>query len=67
MVFLLAVPADAENYLPLVSGLARLSGNSLLLDTIRNAAGGEEILTVFREIELRGSAMASAATPIESH
>jgi mannitol/fructose-specific phosphotransferase system IIA component (Ntr-type) len=67
MVFLLAVTADAENYLPLVSGLARLSGNSLLLDTIRNAAGGEEILTVFREIELRGSAMASAATPIESH
>ena len=57
MVFLLAVPAAAENYLPLVSGLARLSGNSVLLERIRCATSSEDILAVFREIELRVSAV----------
>ena len=39
MVFLLAVPsAAADQSLPLVSGLARFSGNRSLLDTIHGAA-----------------------------
>ena len=68
MVFLLAVPmAVAENYLPLVSALARLSGNSLLLDTIYSATDSEEILAAFREIELRGNSVASVAAPAGSH
>ena len=56
MVFLLAVPAtDAEQYLPLVSGLARLSSNNPLLEKIRSAANGAEIIAAFRQIVLRGS------------
>ena len=59
MVFLLAVPAnDADDYLPLVSGLARLSANIPALDAIRGAADAEGILAAFRGIELRGSASA---------
>jgi len=65
MVFLLAVPTEAENYLSLVAGLARLSGNSNLLDRIRSAPDGEGILAVFREVELRGSAVAHAGASIE--
>ena len=67
MVFLLAVPAEAENYLSLVSGLARLSGNSVLLERIRRATDVGEILSAFREVELRGSAVRSTTTPIESY
>ena len=61
MVFLLAVPAtDSENYLSLVSGLARLSNNAPLLETIRNAADSTEIIAAFRQVILRGS---PASTP----
>ena len=62
MVFLLAVPAtDAEHYLSLVSGLARLSGNHPLLEIIRGAADGAEIIAAFRQVVLRGSP--ASATP----
>jgi mannitol/fructose-specific phosphotransferase system IIA component (Ntr-type) len=62
MVFLLAVPAnDSDAYLPLISGLARLSSNLPALDVIRDAAGVEEILGAFRGIELRGSVGAVTA------
>jgi mannitol/fructose-specific phosphotransferase system IIA component (Ntr-type) len=68
MVFLLAVPAaGAVNYLPLVSALARLSENIPLLDAIRGATDGGEILAAFREIELRGSSVAGVAVPAGSH
>jgi len=61
MVFLLAVPAtDAENYLSLVSGLARLSGNAPLLETIRDAVNSAEIIAAFRQVVLRGSAASVA-------
>jgi fructose PTS system EIIBC or EIIC component len=61
MVFLLAVPAtDAEQYLPLVSGLARLSSNHPLLEKIRSAADGAEIIAAFRQIVLRGSSASPA-------
>ncbi len=65
MVFLLAVPSAAENYLALVAGLARLSGSSPLLEQIRRAADAEEILAVFREVALRGSVAANAGLPRE--
>jgi mannitol/fructose-specific phosphotransferase system IIA component (Ntr-type) len=56
MVFLLAVPsAVADQYLPLVSGLARLSGNLPLLDVIRGAADSATIMAVFHQIVLPGS------------
>ena len=65
MVFLLAVPAtDAEQYLPLVSGLARLSGNNPLLEKIRGAADGAEIVAAFRQIVLRGSPASAAPTAL---
>jgi len=67
MVFLLAVPASAENYLPVISGLARLSEDGPLLETIRNAADSGNIMAAFRRVELRGSAVAAPAAPIESH
>jgi mannitol/fructose-specific phosphotransferase system IIA component (Ntr-type) len=60
MVFLLAVPAAADNYLSLVAGLARLSASSPLLDRIRRATDAGEILAVFREVELRGATPAGA-------
>jgi len=66
MVFLLAVPAEDENYLPLVSGLARLSGNNLLLEKIRGATDGREILAAFREVELRGNVVPNVATASQS-
>ena len=56
MVFLLAVPAtDSEHYLSLISGLARLSGNNPLLETIRGAAASAGIIAAFRQVVLRGS------------
>jgi mannitol/fructose-specific phosphotransferase system IIA component (Ntr-type) len=67
LVFLLAVPANgADDYLPLVSGLARLSANLSVLDAIRGAADAEGILAAFRGIELRGSAGALTAAQVES-
>jgi mannitol/fructose-specific phosphotransferase system IIA component (Ntr-type) len=67
MVFLLAVPANgADDYLPLVSGLARLSANLPALDAIRSAVDPEGILAAFRGIELRGSAGAMTVAQVES-
>jgi mannitol/fructose-specific phosphotransferase system IIA component (Ntr-type) len=67
MVFLLAVPANAaEDYLPLVSGLTRLSTSLAALEAIRRAGEPEEILTAFRGIELRGSHGALTVAPAES-
>ena len=68
MVFLLAVPAtDAENYLSLVSGLARLSGNAPLLETIRGAADSTEIIAAFRQVVLRGSPVSAAPAALAPH
>jgi mannitol/fructose-specific phosphotransferase system IIA component (Ntr-type) len=56
MVFLIAVPsAAADHYLPLVSGLARLSGSLPMLDAIRGAADSGAIMAVFRQILLPAS------------
>jgi mannitol/fructose-specific phosphotransferase system IIA component (Ntr-type) len=56
MVFLLAVPsAAADQYLPLVSGLARFSGNRSLLDTIHGAADSVALMAIFRQVVLPGS------------
>jgi mannitol/fructose-specific phosphotransferase system IIA component (Ntr-type) len=67
MVFLLAVPAGgADDYLPLVSGLARLSGNLAALDALRLASDCEGIMTVFRGVELRGGAGTMALAHTES-
>jgi mannitol/fructose-specific phosphotransferase system IIA component (Ntr-type) len=67
MVFLLAVPSnDASGYLPLVSGLARLSANLPALDAICGAADAEGIMAAFRRIELRGTVSAMTAALIES-
>jgi mannitol/fructose-specific phosphotransferase system IIA component (Ntr-type) len=58
LVFLLAVPTtDPENYLPLISALARLSGNHLFMDSVQNTADSAGIIAVFREVVLRGSPM----------
>ena len=68
MVFLLAVPADgADDYLPLVSGLTRLSTNLAALEAIHRAADPDGILTAFRRIELRGGRGALTVAPAESH
>lgn len=62
MVFLLAVPsAAADHYLPLVSGLARLSGNLSLLDAIRGAIDSAALIAVFGQIALPGSGVSVAA------
>jgi mannitol/fructose-specific phosphotransferase system IIA component (Ntr-type) len=64
MVFLLAVPsAGAEPYLPLISALARLSGNNALLDAIRSAVDSDGIVAVFRQIALSGSATPVTLAP----
>jgi mannitol/fructose-specific phosphotransferase system IIA component (Ntr-type) len=56
MVFLIAVPSSAADpYLPLVSGLARLSGNLSLLDAVRDAADSAALMAVFGQIALPGS------------
>jgi mannitol/fructose-specific phosphotransferase system IIA component (Ntr-type) len=58
LVFLLAVPSAApEHYLPLVSGLARLSGNNPLLDSIHRAADSAGIIAAFCQVVLRDSPM----------
>jgi mannitol/fructose-specific phosphotransferase system IIA component (Ntr-type) len=68
MVFLLAVPADgADAYLPLVSGLTRLSTNLAALEAIHRAADPDGILAAFRGIELRGGRGALTVAPAESH
>jgi nitrogen PTS system EIIA component len=61
MVFLLAVPsAAADHYLPLVSGLARLSGNLLLLEAIRAATDSAALTAIFRQIVLPGGGVPAA-------
>ncbi len=58
LVFLLAVPADRPgHYLPLVSGLARLSATRPLLDSVFAAAGADGILAAFRQVALHGQPM----------
>jgi mannitol/fructose-specific phosphotransferase system IIA component (Ntr-type) len=58
LIFLLAVPTtDPENYLPLISALARLSGNHLFMDSVNDSADSAGIVAVFREVVLRGSPM----------
>jgi len=53
LVFLLAVPVgDSGPYLPLVSGLARLSAAHPLLDRVFGAAGPDEIMVAFRQVAL---------------
>lgn len=67
LVFLLAVPGNAaDDYLPLVSGLTRLSTNLVALEDLRNAAMPEEIVSAFRRIELRGDAVAAKPVQIGS-
>lgn len=67
MVFLLAVPPDdADDYLPLVSSLARLSANIPVLDAICSAVDPEGILAAFRGIGLRLNAGAMAAAQVGS-
>jgi fructose PTS system EIIA component len=67
MVFLLAVPEnDAAGYLPLVSGLTRLSTNLEALEAIRGAVGPEAILAAFRGIELRRGPGALSVAQTES-
>jgi mannitol/fructose-specific phosphotransferase system IIA component (Ntr-type) len=68
MVFLLAVPANGpDDYLPLVSGLTRLSTNLAALEAIRRAVEPEEIMAAFRMVELRGGVGAMTMAHTESH
>jgi mannitol/fructose-specific phosphotransferase system IIA component (Ntr-type) len=63
MVFLLAVPAnDSDAYLPLVSGLARLSENLPAVEALRDAVDVAGILAAMRGIELRGGVSAATVT-----
>ncbi|HOW65652.1 MAG TPA: PTS sugar transporter subunit IIA [Candidatus Paceibacterota bacterium] len=56
LVFLCAVPAtEATTYLQLISGLARLAEESLLLRKLLEAKEIFEILTTLRQIRLRQS------------
>ena len=67
LVFLLAVPTNgADDYLPLVSGLTRLSTNSRALEAIHGATSPEAILAAFREIELRRGPGALSVAQTES-
>jgi fructose PTS system EIIBC or EIIC component len=62
LVFLMAVPAtDSTQYLPLISGLARLAKESQLVEELRAARTAFQILEVLRQVELRTSSAASAA------
>jgi len=61
MVFLLAVPAgDAGRYLPLVSGLARLSGDHPLLEMIYGAADAAGVMAAFRQVALHDNPLPAA-------
>jgi mannitol/fructose-specific phosphotransferase system IIA component (Ntr-type) len=64
LVFLLAVPAtDSTNYLPLLSGLARLSADNRLLEVLRNAPDAAGIGKIFSQVGLRGALPAESAAP----
>jgi len=60
LVFLLAAPAtEAAGYLYIVSGLARLGKDPLLMDALRSAPDSAAMLAVLRQVKLlhaRGSA-----------
>jgi PTS system fructose-specific IIC component len=54
LVFLLAVPAtDSAQYLPLISGLARLSREKALVEKLLAAPDEREMLELLQRIELR--------------
>ena len=54
LVFLIAVPAtDATQYLLLISGLARLAKNPVLLEKLKSAGDTFQILDLLREVPLR--------------
>lgn len=57
LVFLLAVSEeDAQTYLQLISGLARMSRNSEISAQLLEASGVGEIMEVLRTVPLRGGA-----------
>ena len=57
LVFLIAVPAtDSIQYLLLISGLARLARDSLLVEKLHRAQDTFQILEVLQQIKLRTSA-----------
>lgn len=57
LVFLIAVPAtDATQYLPLISGLARLGRDSRLVARLHAAPDGSQMLAALQQVELRTSA-----------
>lgn len=56
LVFLMAVPAtDSTQYLLLISGLARLTKEHRLVETLHAAQDTFQIIEVFRRIELRSN------------
>jgi mannitol/fructose-specific phosphotransferase system IIA component (Ntr-type) len=67
MVFLIAVPAtDATQHLLLVSGLARLAKNPVLLEKLKTAGDIFQILDLLREVPLRQIGVPSAAADARS-
>lgn len=57
LVFLIAVPAtDATQYLPLISGLARLGRDSRLVARLQAATDSSQMLVALQQVELRTSA-----------
>lgn len=57
LVFLMAVPAtDATQYLPLISGLARLGRDSRLVNRLQAATDSSQMLVALQQVELRTSA-----------
>ncbi|MGA2175775.1 MAG: PTS sugar transporter subunit IIA [Verrucomicrobiota bacterium] len=57
LVFLLAVPAtDSTQYLLLISGLARLSQDSRLMETLRSAPDAIQMFEVLQQVPLRSDA-----------
>jgi mannitol/fructose-specific phosphotransferase system IIA component (Ntr-type) len=53
LVFLLAVPADSTQYLPLVSGLARLAKDHELVEKLLTAQNASQIFEGLQQIKLR--------------
>ncbi|MDD3178742.1 MAG: PTS sugar transporter subunit IIA [Opitutaceae bacterium] len=68
LVFLLAVPAtDSTNYLPLLSGLARLSADNRLLEALRETHDAARICGIFSQVSLRASLPAEPAAQGAPH
>src|SRR5207244_12265069 len=62
LVFLLAVPAnDSAQYLPLISGVVRLSKDKSLLAKLLAAGDAQEMFEILRQVEVR---IKSTATPL---